>query len=143
MFGFVLALIVVLVVIDSFSDVPLIVPTRTCPTSELTPARAEQITKEAQKRLFNEEHSEHYRTSDLVEEMPKLRRAALAGNRDAQHSYAGVLIALGIVQQVGLPDGTTLYRATQDGMMFHILAVHRGAPIDEGEEEKIALQLRK
>ena len=75
LFWFIVALVVVVVIVDSFSDVPLIVPTRTCPTSDLTPEQAEQITKEAKGILFKEEYPERYRTVDLEKGMPMLRRA--------------------------------------------------------------------
>ena len=79
----------VLIVLDSFEDVPLIVPTRTCPTAELSAAEGEQLTKEALKIVFNDQDPERYRTSDLQEGMPMLRKAALSGNLEAQESYAG------------------------------------------------------
>lgn len=120
--------------------VPLFVSTKKCPATELTAKEIQMLSREGIKKV-DPGDEEHFVTEDLVQGLPMLREAALHGSLEAQTTYGSVLIALGIVEMVDLPNGLPQPLAAQEGLLFHILSVHRGAPHPPGEKDLYAVLL--
>jgi len=119
----------------------LITSKKQCPTVELSSEELETLTQKGLQTNEENKMGEYYFTESLDKGMPMLRTAALQGSLLAQKEYSSMLIYLALVEMVKGPMGMSRRQAAEEGMMFHILTVHRGEPVEDHDKETYRILL--
>ena len=112
-----------------------------CPAVEISMEEAETLASHAISTAEEDSFDGHYKLDALARGLPMLKRASLQGSLSAQIAYSGHLIQAGIIDPTENPLGRDQQDVAEEGMLFHILASHRGLPVEEADQETYAVLL--
>ncbi len=99
-----------------------------CPESRLSHEQVSELSREGVETVNANRMGEHHHSASLEAGMPMLKKAALHGDVDAMSKYASLVLWYGYIDNDGDRFlGRTQWQNAKEGMLFTILAAHRGA----------------
>lgn len=107
---------------------------RACPKQTLSELEVEALYQDGHERMNRARSGEYRMLSSIEDGLPRLKRAALHGHREAMATYGGLFLQTGGIERMSL-DGLSFPDATAEGMMWSILGVHLGAEVMDGDQE--------
>ncbi len=121
---------------------PVTPPLAPCPAQTLTSIEAAALGRKGATTVDVNRLGEHHSTASLEAGIPMLKKAALHGDVQAMSRYASLVTWYGFIDNDGEPFlGRSQMENAQEGLLFTILAAHRGREITVGEEETFRVLL--
>ena len=121
---------------------PATQPLAPCPDQTLTSAEVADLSRQGLVTVDANRLGEHHSIASLEAGMPMLKKAALHGNVTAMTRYASLVTWYGFIDNDGEPFlGRSQWENGQEGLLFNILAAHRGEPIWVEDQETFRVLL--
>ena len=113
-----------------------------CPEQTLSAAEAAELSHQGVVKVAENRMGEHHSTASLEAGMPMLKKAALHGDLTAMAQYASLVTWYGFIDNDGDPFlGRSQWENGQEGLLFTLLAAHRGEPIWQDDQETFRVLL--
>ena len=113
-----------------------------CPETSLSHEQVSQLSREGVETVNANRMGEHHHLASLEAGMPMLKKAALHGDVDAMSKYASLVLWYGFIDNDGDRFlGRTPFQNAKEGLLFRLLAAHRGEREGADDEEAFRVLL--
>ncbi len=117
-------------------------PQAPCPEQTLSSAEVAELSRLGVITVDANRLGEHHSTASLEAGMPMLKKAALHGDGTAMAKYASLVTWYGFIDNDGEPFlGRSQGENGQEGLLFSLLAAHRGEPIWHEDQDNFRVLL--
>jgi len=113
-----------------------------CPEQSLTAEEVAALRRRGVAAVDANRMGEHHAIASLDAGLPLLKQAALHGDVVAMGEYASLVTWYGFIDNDGARFmGRTPWKNAQEGLMFILLATHRGRDVSEDDQEAFRVLL--